>query len=531
LFLPTIFSYVHTRFFSWSMVIQSTTMADDDSSPPSNARSNFNLDYMLLVETLVNDITPEYVSYAVEDLFRSGVADAWVTSAVHKNGRIAHELHCLCHVHRDSGDAPGARLPPQILRSLAVHVTSSEYRTTLVRRFSLHRTIVSVKTKWSCASIARTLPLDGRVDVKVALWNDKPLRCKAEYDHCRAAASVLGIPMSNVADQAIGLAAQQIGPLQSTDLLDSDSSFALANELYSMANLRNGKIDATELLGDKLRDKAIPMMLLEANIDDMTSDDLMVSAERLRQDGATDVWFTPIVMKKGRAAYTLHCLFPLDVVPQSCAHSEEERVSSELSINNSLSTDAEIGVACSTAATCVSSRILHSFFMNTSTLGVRMIPIHRLKKPPLPDSTVNRSNDPQICEEPRSWSILRHTECLTLPSMASGSPTGYRDATGGNCQLLFAMKIVDASARGLSSLVDSLLSDGASDVWSTLVVAKHSGSALVLSCSCRCSGVENESLTAGEQARPSFPTIGVQGSGAWNIMQTIELHSVAFDIR
>jgi uncharacterized protein (DUF111 family) len=49
--------------------------------------------------------------------------------------------------------------------------------------------------------------------------------------------------------------------------------------------------------------------LLETNVDDTTAEHLAFAMERLMQhDGVADCWITPIVMKKGRSAHTLHCL-------------------------------------------------------------------------------------------------------------------------------------------------------------------------------------------------------------------------------
>ncbi|KAI2504764.1 Protein of unknown function DUF111 [Fragilaria crotonensis] len=50
------------------------------------------------------------------------------------------------------------------------------------------------------------------------------------------------------------------------------------------------------------------LTLLEANLDDTTAEALAFAMEVLLSNGALDAWVTPIVMKKGRAAHTLHCL-------------------------------------------------------------------------------------------------------------------------------------------------------------------------------------------------------------------------------
>lgn len=47
---------------------------------------------------------------------------------------------------------------------------------------------------------------------------------------------------------------------------------------------------------------------LETNLDDISGERLAFAIELLLQHGAIDAWVTPIVMKKGRPAHTLHCL-------------------------------------------------------------------------------------------------------------------------------------------------------------------------------------------------------------------------------
>jgi len=51
-----------------------------------------------------------------------------------------------------------------------------------------------------------------------------------------------------------------------------------------------------------------PVMLLEANVDDVTGETLAHAVTALLAAGAHDAWVTPIIMKKGRPAYTVSAL-------------------------------------------------------------------------------------------------------------------------------------------------------------------------------------------------------------------------------
>lgn len=95
----------------------------------------------------------------------------------------------------------------------------------------------------------------------------------------------------------------------------------------------------TLLLGEELLAEAgrEDVAVLESNIDHLTAEELAEGAERLRAAGALDVWQTPIVMKKGRAATMLSALAP------------------------------------ASAATSLASRMI----AETGTLGVRVLPASR----------------------------------------------------------------------------------------------------------------------------------------------------------
>ena len=51
-----------------------------------------------------------------------------------------------------------------------------------------------------------------------------------------------------------------------------------------------------------------PMVELAANVDDVSGEVLAHTLAALLAAGANDAWITPIVMKKGRPAHTLHAL-------------------------------------------------------------------------------------------------------------------------------------------------------------------------------------------------------------------------------
>ena len=52
----------------------------------------------------------------------------------------------------------------------------------------------------------------------------------------------------------------------------------------------------------------VPAVELAANVDDVTGEVLAYAITSLLEAGAHDAWATPIVMKKGRPAHTLHAL-------------------------------------------------------------------------------------------------------------------------------------------------------------------------------------------------------------------------------
>ena len=59
-----------------------------------------------------------------------------------------------------------------------------------------------------------------------------------------------------------------------------------------------------------------PVVLLEANVDDATGETLAHAMAALLDAGAHDAWITPILMKKGRPAHTVHALVDVGLAAQ-----------------------------------------------------------------------------------------------------------------------------------------------------------------------------------------------------------------------
>ena len=83
------------------------------------------------------------------------------------------------------------------------------------------------------------------------------------------------------------------------------TGYGMGTRKYEAANCVRAFLGETE-------ENAGDVAELCCNIDDMTSEELAFAAEELLSAGALDVYTTPIVMKKGRAAFMLTCMCVAD---------------------------------------------------------------------------------------------------------------------------------------------------------------------------------------------------------------------------
>jgi hypothetical protein len=140
-----------------------------------------------VVETNVDDMTPELLAPLVADLIAAGARDAFLTPIMGKKGRPGFLVTVLCDAARLS----------EVTRCLFHGSTTFGVRIREERRICLDRSWENVKTQW------------GEVRVKVGRLDG--VRCSAspEFEDCRALAQQAGVPVLAVYRQALAAAIRE----------------------------------------------------------------------------------------------------------------------------------------------------------------------------------------------------------------------------------------------------------------------------------------------------------------------------------
>jgi uncharacterized protein (TIGR00299 family) protein len=129
-----------------------------------------------LLESNIDDMSPELYPHLLDRLLASGARDAWIAPVVMKKGRPGISLSVLCE----------GRDEHTMTRLLFAETTTLGVRRSTVFRYALERTMQSLETPF------------GPVPVKVALQPDGSRRAKPEYEVCRSIALERDLPLREV---------------------------------------------------------------------------------------------------------------------------------------------------------------------------------------------------------------------------------------------------------------------------------------------------------------------------------------------
>jgi hypothetical protein len=129
-----------------------------------------------VIETNVDDMSPQIYGYLVERALAAGALDVFSTSAQMKKNRPGLLVTLVC----EPSDVT------RLIELLFRETTTIGVRMHEVRRKTLSRNIVPVKT------------LFGEVRMKVSHWNGSVLNATPEYDDCQRIATERGVPLKQV---------------------------------------------------------------------------------------------------------------------------------------------------------------------------------------------------------------------------------------------------------------------------------------------------------------------------------------------
>ena len=135
----------------------------------------------LLIETNIDDMSPELFPYVIQKLIEEGAQDAWVTPVVMKKGRPAFTLSVLC--------APD--IEPKMADVLFRETTTLGTRTTPASKRALQR-------KWMETQVGGCT-----VRVKLGIVDGVVTTAAPEHDDAVTAAGATGLPLKEVYARAV----------------------------------------------------------------------------------------------------------------------------------------------------------------------------------------------------------------------------------------------------------------------------------------------------------------------------------------
>ncbi len=133
-----------------------------------------------LLETNIDDMSPEIMGYTIEKLLKNGALDAYYTPVYMKKNRPGVILSVLCNIEDEK------KLTDIIMKE----TSTLGVRRNVIKRYCMDRQVKTVNTCF------------GDVRVKIASWGDFS-KISAEYEDCRQIAEKTGIPLRDVYNMVI----------------------------------------------------------------------------------------------------------------------------------------------------------------------------------------------------------------------------------------------------------------------------------------------------------------------------------------
>ena len=142
---------------------------------------NAETDTVDIIETNVDDMSPEITGYVTERLFSHGALDVFLVPIFMKKGRPATQITVLC---------PAASRD-KLIELLLTETTTFGVRTFSAARVKLRRDFIQVETQW------------GAIQAKRGYLNGTLIKTVPEYEHCKRLAEQNNVPLRQVYAEAL----------------------------------------------------------------------------------------------------------------------------------------------------------------------------------------------------------------------------------------------------------------------------------------------------------------------------------------
>lgn len=131
-----------------------------------------------VIETNIDDMSPQVYEYVVDRLFKAGALDVFLTQIIMKKGRPGILLTVLCNEN----------IRKALIDIILTETTSIGLRFYLAKREVLKRHTQSIHSRY------------GKVNMKIAQLGNKKSRTSVEYEDCKKIARKFNIPLIEVMD-------------------------------------------------------------------------------------------------------------------------------------------------------------------------------------------------------------------------------------------------------------------------------------------------------------------------------------------
>jgi uncharacterized protein (TIGR00299 family) protein len=135
---------------------------------------------VIVIETNIDDMNPQFYDYVIEKLFAMGVLEVFITPVLMKKNRPGHLLTVIC---------PSEKLP-SVTEFLLRETTTLGLRWHEEERAKTDREILPLQTK------------HGRIRFKLARWEGEVINLSPEYEDCKRLALEKGVPLKEIFEDA-----------------------------------------------------------------------------------------------------------------------------------------------------------------------------------------------------------------------------------------------------------------------------------------------------------------------------------------